>query len=196
MECIADGTEAMTALRVHRYDVVVLDWQLPGSTGQDICRAFRQNGGNTPILMLTGMDSVDDKEMGFDNGVDDYLTKPFHLKELSARIRALLKRRELYSATLAAGDIEIHIDSRSVHKRGQQIKLMPKEFALLEFLMRNKGRVFSADELLRCVWSSDSTAGTEALRQCLRRLREKIDDDGKPSLIENVSRRGYMIPEN
>lgn len=193
VETIGDGDHAISALRLHQYDVIVLDWQLPGASGRDVCRTFRQGGGSTPILMLTARDTVDDKEQGFDTGVDDYLTKPFHLKELSARIRALLKRPHMFTSVLQAGQIALEVESFRATKGGQSIKLMPKEFALLEFLMRHKGRVFTAQELLDRVWESHSPSGTEALRQCISRLRDKIDDVGKPSLISNVPRKGYTI---
>ena len=193
VETLGDGEHAMSALKMHQYDVIVLDWQLPGASGPDICRHYRQAGGSTPILMLTARDTVDDKEKGFDTGVDDYLTKPFHLKELSARIRALLKRPHMFTSTLQAGQIALEVESFRATKDGSSIKLMPKEFALLEFLMRHKGRVFTAQELLDRVWESNSVSGTEALRQCISRLRDKIDDPDRPSLISNVPRKGYTI---
>ena len=195
VEVVNNGSEALTAVKMFQYDVMVLDRQLPGASGMDICRAFRQNGGQTPILMLTAKDSIEDKESAFDLGVDDYLTKPFHLKELAARIRALLKRPPISGAVLEVDGLTLETKSFSVIRDGKEIKLMPKEFALLEFLMRHKGAVFSVDDLLNRVWESDSESGPEALRQCIKRLREKIDVPGQSSMIQNIPRRGYTIKE-
>ena len=193
VETLNDGEKAMLALRMGQFDVIVLDWQLPGVSGQEVCRDFRKRGGNTPILMLTARDSINDKELGFKNGVDDYLTKPFHLKELSMRVMALLKRPQIYASVLKAGDITLELDSRRVSKGEREIVLTPKEFAVLEFLLRHKRKVFTAHKLLEHVWESDAPSGTEALRQCIKRLREKIDDNGQSSIIENVARKGYTI---
>lgn len=193
VETLDDGEKAMLALRMGQFDVVVLDWQLPGVSGQEVCREFRKRGGNTPILMLTARETINDKELSYKNGVDDYLTKPFHLKELSMRVMALLKRPQVYASVLKAGAIILELDSRSVKKSEREISLTPKEFAVLEFLLRHKRKVFTAQKLLEHVWESDASSGTEALRQCIKRLREKIDDEGQPSIIENVARKGYTI---
>jgi OmpR-family two-component system manganese-sensing response regulator len=193
VEIIADGQQAMVALKLHSYDLIVLDWQLPGSSGPEICRKFRQQGGHTPILMITAKSTIADKEFGFEGGVDDYLTKPFHLKELSVRVKALLRRPDVFVGELRAGSLSLEVESFRAYKSGQEIKLMPKEFALLEFLIRNKGKVFTAQELLDRVWESLPESGTEALRQCMKRLREKIDSNGQPSLIENIPHKGYTI---
>lgn len=193
VEVLNHGDAALAALRLNRYDIIILDWQLPGANGPEICRDFRTRGSCAPILMLTAKDGISDKEQGFQNGVDDYLTKPFNLKELSLRIKALLKRPQAFVAVLEAGDLVLDLDSRRVQKNGRELELTPKEFAVLEFLLRHKRKVFTAPELLNRVWHSESLAGTEALRQCIKRLREKIDTPGAPSIIENVARKGYTI---
>jgi two-component system copper resistance phosphate regulon response regulator CusR len=196
VESLNDGDKALVAMRTDRFDVIILDWQLPGLSGQELCRDFRRRGGNTPILMLTAKDTIADKEIGFRNGVDDYLTKPFNLKELSLRIMALMKRPQTFSSTLQARDLILELDSRRVTKSGKEIMLTAREFAVLEFLLRHKRKVFAASEILKGVWESDAIAGTEALRQCIKRLREKIDIPGESSIIENVSRKGYTIGED
>ncbi len=189
-----DGQEALNRLKVYEYDLVVLDWEMPGVSGIDILKDFRSRGKKTPVLMLTGRGSIDDKETGLDTGADDYLTKPFHGKELTARIRALLRRPErMVDNVLKAGNIELDRSTFRVTLSGGELKLVPKEFALLEFLMRHPKRVFAPEALLNKVWSNDSDATLDALQTCIKRLRKKIDAEGKPSMIRNVHGVGYSF---
>jgi two-component system, OmpR family, response regulator len=178
----------------NQYDVIVLDWDLPGATGVEICTSFRAKGGNTPIIMLTGKSTLRDKEEGLDSGADDYLTKPFHIKELSARIRALLRRPlSVTGNTLKVGDITLCPISYKVTKAEQEVQLLPREFALLEFLMRHPGQVFGAEALLDRVWNSDSEASPDALRTCMKRLRKKIESPEGDSIIKTVHGVGYKL---
>lgn len=190
----ADGIEAMDRLKFYSYDLVVLDWNLPGMEGLEICRKFRFSGGCTPILMLTGKREIDDKELGLDAGADDYLTKPFHMKELGARIRALLRRpANVVTKELKARDISLDPQTHQVKKNGVEIDILPKEFALLEFLLRHPQQVFSAEALIERVWPSDSDASSGSIRTYVNRLRSKIDTDGNPSLITTVHGIGYRF---
>lgn len=193
VEHIGNGQTASDHLRAFQYDLILLDWNLPGKDGIDILRRFRELGGTTPVLMLTGHDTVDEKEFGLDSGADDYLTKPFQMKELGARVRALLRRPAAVSNTnvLQAGNISIDTQKYRVTLNGEPITLVPREFQLLEFFMRHKNQVFSPEALLDRVWPSDSEASTEAIRTALKRLRKKVDPDG--NLIRTVHGVGYIL---
>ncbi len=189
------GQEGLERLKVYKYDVVVMDWELPDLAGPQICREFRDFGGATPVLMLTGRREVEDKESGFDSGADDYLTKPFDMKELSARIRALVRRsnNEVTKTFLQAGHVKLDPRSRQVFVNDEEIGLQPKELALLEFLMRHPAEPFSAETILNRVWSSESEAAPDTVRLHIMRIRQKIDEKGKDSLIRTVHRVGYML---
>ena len=192
VEHIVDGQDASDHLRTFQYDLIVLDWTLPRLTGLDILRRFRQLGGTTPVLMLTGHDTITEKEAGLDSGADDYLTKPFHMKELGARVRALLRRPTAVNANvLEAGKLTIDTAKYRVTVNGEPMTLVPREFQLLEFFMRHPNQVFSPEALLNRVWPSDSEATTEALRTALKRLRKKVDPEG--SLLRTVHGVGYIL---
>ncbi len=194
VEHVDTGKEAMDRLRFYEYDAVILDWQLPDVPGLDVLKNFRAAGGKTPVLMLTGKREVDDKTTGLDAGADDYLTKPFHVKELSARLRALLRRpAAMVGETLAARDIVLDPKTHRVSRGGQEIGLLPKEFALLEFFMRHPNEVFTADALLARVWETDSEASSGTIRININRLRNKIDREGEPPLITTVYGVGYRF---
>ncbi len=175
-----DGSEAEFKLKSYDYDLLVLDWQLPDAEGVDIVRKFRLRGGRTPVLMLTGKAKISEKEEGLDSGADDYLTKPFDDAELKARIRALLRRPALSLDTIMrCRDITLDPVQHIVKKGDEKVQLMPKEYQLLEFLMRHPNQVFSQETLLNKVWPSDSEATVEALRTTLKRLRKKLDPNGE-----------------
>ncbi|MBS1998349.1 MAG: response regulator transcription factor [Cyanobacteria bacterium SZAS LIN-2] len=181
----------MTAFQ---YDLAVLDWGLPGKLGVDICRDYRARGGKTPILMLTGKGEIESKLEGFDSGADDYLAKPFNLRELLARVKALLRRPEgVQSDVIHVRGYELNTKLGKVMVHGREVALLAKEMALLEFLMRHQDRIFNVDDLLDRVWQSDSESSEDAVRQCVTRLRKKIDVEGQPSLITTVKGMGYKI---
>lgn len=193
VEHLKNGQEAHEHLRTFQYELIVLDWTLPGMSGVDILRRFRELGGTTPVIMLTGHDTVEEKERGLDSGADDYLTKPFQLKELGARVRALLRRSPQVSNSniLAAGNLTIDTQKYRVTVNGEPITLVPREFQLLEFFMRHPNQVLSPEALLNRVWPSDSDATTEALRTALKRLRKKVDPEG--NLLRTVHGVGYIL---
>ncbi len=196
VELVGDGRAGQDRLKFGGYDLAILDWKLPGITGLDICKQHRSEGGKTPIIMLTGNDTVSDKETGLDSGADDYLTKPFSVKELSARVRALLRRPPgLPSNVLTIRNIILDPMKHRVTIGGAEIHLLPKEFSLLEFFMRHPDEIFNSDALLRRVWHSDSEATSEAVRTCLKRLRKKVDDseDEEKSFIQTIPRLGYRL---
>jgi len=196
LELAVDGNEAIEKLKFYQYDVVILDWQLPGMSGIDVIREYRSGGGKTPVLMLTGKSSIPDKEQGFDSGVDDYLTKPFHMKELSARLRALLRRPStLVTEVLEFGGLRMDRRTHVVVLNDKEVDLKPTEYALLEFLMRHPDEVFSSEALLQRVWNMDSETTSDAVRTSIKRLRKKLDesDNEDDSIIENVRRIGYRL---
>ena len=197
VETADNGKDGLEKLQYYQYDVIVLDWELPEMTGIEICRQFRSAGGKTPVLMLTGKGTIVDKETGFDAGADDYLTKPFHMKELSVRLRALLRRvgGNLTGDELRYRDIVIEPANHRATRTGKDLQLLPKEFALLEFLMRHPSQVFSAEALLSRVWSSDSDATIDAVSTCVKRLRKKVDVEGETSVIKTVHGVGYRLAE-
>ncbi len=196
VEHVETGTDALEMMRAYEYDLIILDLALPKMNGIEVCTQYRNLGGRAPILMLTGKDTVPEKEIGFDAGGDDYLTKPFHLKELSARVRALLRRpANLNSNTLKAGNLVLDCVKHTVTKNGEPIHLARMEFTFLEFLMRHPDQIFSTDKLLERVWTADSEKSTETIRSTVKKLRNKIDTDGTPSLIQNIHGVGYKLSE-
>ncbi len=190
-----DGMEAKEKLSTYSYDLVVLDWNLPDTEGIEICRWFRNRGGTTPILMLTGKDLITDKVDSFDAGVDDYLTKPFELLELTARLNALLRRGGLVapSRVLSQGGLIIDPVAHSAKVDGKEVQLTPKEFDILEFLLRHPDQVFSADALLDRLWKSDAEVSPDTVRVYIKRLREKLDKHGRGGLLKNVHGVGYKL---
>lgn len=195
VESTMDGGMAEHLLKTSSYDILIVDWDLPSRSGIEICKTLRSGGSTMPILMLTGKSSLGEKEIGFDAGADDYLTKPFNLKEVPMRVKALLRRAHNYVNTtaLTVRDIELEPDKYRVTKAGQDLRLLPKEFALLEFLMRNPNKVFSTEALLDRVWVSDADSSSEAVATCVRRLRRKVEVDGDRPLIVTVNRVGYKL---
>ncbi|MBX9686577.1 MAG: response regulator transcription factor [Candidatus Obscuribacterales bacterium] len=198
VETLDNGEMAYHQLRVSKYDLLILDWQLPGMSGLEICKKYRAGGGKSPVLMLTARSTVDDKEQGLDAGADDYLCKPFHLKELSARVRALIRRASGAQAAnvLTLHDICLDPGARRVTKGSHDVKLEPKEFALLEFLLRNRNTVFSADALLDRVWESDTAISPDSIRTYIKALRKKLDSSGEPSIITTVHGLGYRLEDS
>ncbi|MBU6454136.1 MAG: response regulator transcription factor [Cyanobacteria bacterium REEB67] len=193
---VHDGLDGLDMLKRSIYDVIILDWQLPGMEGVEILRKFRNSGGNTPVIMLTGRAGINEKELGFNVGADDYLTKPFDIRELSARIRSLLRRPAAkISDTLRVGKLDLDPIKHTVVCDGRQVHISPRDFSLLEFFMRHPGEVFSVDALLSRVWNYDDDATPEALRSAIRRLRIGLDEGRDPehSYIENIIRVGYRL---
>lgn len=194
VELADDGNSALDLLDVYEFDLIVLDVNLPGLSGFEVCKRFRKNRGQTPIIMLTGKGEINDKMQGLDSGADDYLTKPFDMRELSARVRALLRRpRAVTGNLLTAHDLTLDTQNATVTRAGKSIRLLPREYAVLEFLLRHKNQVFSIESLLDRIWHTSSDSSPDAVRQAISRLRTKIDTDGQPSIITTVVGLGYTI---
>ncbi len=195
VETVADGRESLTLLASTGFDLLILDWELPGISGPEICAHYRSRGGRSPILMLTRRSTFLDRVSGLDSGADDYLPKPFDPSEFRARIRALLRRSaSLFDVSQTTG--RISLGTSSIDVDGRTIKLHPREFELLEFLLRHPKSYFTAEQLLQQVWNSSSEVSHEALRICISRLRKKIDQPGEPSIIENSKGWGYRISDS
>ncbi len=194
VETAENFAEATDMLILSDYDVLILDWELPDGTGIDILKQYRTRGGQAPVLMLTGKSAINDKESGFGAGADDYLTKPFLFKELVLRVDALLRRPQaLIANELTFRGLVLDPKSYSLTQDGQPVKVLPQEFTLLEFLMRNVDKVFSADALLSRVWESDVDASAQAVVQCISRLRQKLEKKGERPLIATVHGVGYKL---
>jgi DNA-binding response OmpR family regulator len=195
-EVVHDGQQALDYLKASDYDLVVLDLSLPSVDGITICKTFRDMGGEAPVLMLTGRTEVAEKEKGLDIGADDYVTKPFSLREFTARVRAILRRpRTVISKALKHQNIILDTELHIVTKDGRAVHLLPHDFSLLEHFMRHPGQVFTAEALIKRVWSTDSEATSDSVRSAIKRIRQKLDDAGdeEVSIIETNRRVGYRL---
>jgi len=188
-----DGDDALEHLAVTRYDVVVLDRDLPGVHGDEVCRQIVAGRSQSRVLMLTAASTVKERVDGLGLGADDYLPKPFDFAELVARVRALARRSTAaLPPTLESGDVTLDPGSRTAFRAGRRLELSPKEFALLECLLASPGRVVSAEELLERVWDEAADPFTTAVKTTIRRLRAKLGD---PPVIHTVREGGYRIGE-
>lgn len=192
-----NGVEAVHLAQVNFYDVIILDIMLPGKDGFSVCKELRENSVLTPILMLTAKDALEDKITGLSEGADDYLTKPFSFEELLARIQALLRRSQDYKTkVLGVGDLELDPLRRKVTRAGKKIMLSGKEYALLEYLMRNKGRIVTEWMILEHVWDMNYEGTSNVVRVYINHLRNKIEKNSKVKLIHTIRGYGYQIDEN
>lgn len=191
---LVDGLEAKSYMENSEFDLAILDWLLPGLDGKSLCDDYRKIGGKAPVLLLTGKSTIDNKTEGFKAGADDYITKPFNVKELILRVDALLRRQ--YSpapVVIERGEIQLEPGGPRVRKNGKEIRLQPKEYALLEFLMKNPDTVYSADTLLRKVWETNSESTELALRSCISNLRKKLDIIDRNGMIQSIHGKGYRL---
>lgn len=194
VEWVISGKETLERLGLYSYDLAILDLTVEDMDGLVVCEAYRASGGTVPILMLTGRTSISERVSGFEAGADDYLPKPFAIEELLVRIKALLKRpKERLPDKLQVGELTLDLNSRMARKGSETLNLMPKEYVLLEFLMRNPDRVFTGQDLLEKLWSSESDSTELAVRKCLTRLRNKIDGTSENGYIVTVRGLGYRL---
>jgi len=194
VECVHTGSDGMDRLKFYQFDAVILDLDLPDIGGIEICSRFRSGGGTTPILMLTGKDGIADKELGLNSGADDYLCKPFDMRELLARVRAAVRRgTPVLSNVLQAGDLALDPTRFVVKKNGETVNMSRTDFALLEFLMRHPDRTFTAEQLLDRVWPSSSDSTVDSLRSSIRRIRKAVDQPSGESCIRNIYGVGYCL---
>ena len=189
-----DGLDGEEAAMMTSYDVIILDLMLPEKDGMAVCRALRNKRVDTPILMLTARDALEDRVSGLDSGADDYLVKPFEADELRARIRALLRRKsESKSPLLTIADLELDPATHAVCRAGKSIELTAKEFSLLEYMMRHPNRLVTREMVQEHLWDYDHALGSNVIDVYIRRLRSKIDDPSPLKLIETVRGVGYRI---
>lgn len=192
----ASAEEAMEGYPQGGWDGYILDVLLPGASGKELCRWLRDQGVKAPILLLTALSGVQDKVEGLDSGADDYLTKPFEVAEVRARWRAFLRKAQGYPRPeIAVADLLVNPNSRTVHRGNREIELSRKEFALLEYLARNKGRVVSRPMIAQAVWESETTLYTNVIDVFVAYLRKKVDEDFSLKLIHTVRGKGFMLSE-
>jgi two-component system copper resistance phosphate regulon response regulator CusR len=196
VQVVADGLEAQQLATAQHYDLVILDLGLPGASGLDVLRGIRSKMPDLPVLIITGAAKVEERIRGLDAGADDYVSKPFVFAELSARIRALLRRGGRSArAVLQIADLEIERVTHAVQRAGHEIALSPKEYALLELLMRNAGRPVSRAAILAQVWKFDLDTMTNVVDVYINYLRRKVDQGYDRALIQTIRGVGYQIGE-
>jgi DNA-binding response OmpR family regulator len=194
VEAIDTGEEALFRLETEHYDVIIIDWGLPDMTGLDVIDKYRSKNGMTPVLMLTGKNQATDKAKGLDSGADDYLTKPFENVELTARIRALLRRQPIVkTSVLSLGNVQLDSVNGVMLIDNRKCQLFPKEFSLLEFLMRNPNHAFPAEVLLERVWSTESEVTPDSIRAYITKVRKKLDSEGATIQISTRKGFGYVM---
>ena len=192
-----DGEEAIDYLSLTDYDAIILDIMMPKADGLTVLRQLRQAGKATPVLFLTARDSISDRVKGLDSGANDYLVKPFSFEELSARLRAMTRSPfGMTSNILTVADLTLDCASHAVQRNGKDISLSAKEYALLEYLMRNRGVVLSREKIENHIWNFDYKGGTNVVDVYIRYLRRKIDEGQPTKLIHTVRGSGYVLRED
>jgi DNA-binding response OmpR family regulator len=194
-----DGTIGLKLFEAYPYNLVVLDINLPGINGYELCRRMRAKNAHVPVILLTALSSLDDKIEGYDSGADDYIIKPFEFKELLMKIRVLLKRTTHQNIptgnVLKAGDLEMNLDSKEVKRNNVIIQLTAKEFQLLEYLLRNKNKVVSRADLAINVWDIDFDTNTNVIDVYINYVRNKVDKNFEQKLIQTQVGMGYILKD-
>lgn len=191
---VTDGSEALRVASSVPYDLIILDLRLPGMTGIEVLRTLRDRGNTVPVLVLTAQDSVEFKVDALRAGADDYVTKPFSFEELLARVEALSRRpKALTARALKVADLALDLESREVHRDGTSIELTPKEYAVLEYLMRHTGRVMSRTLITEYAWDYHFDPGTNIVDVVINRLRKKVDAGYSRKLVHTVRGVGYVV---
>jgi two-component system, OmpR family, response regulator len=193
-DLVDDGMEGLRLASGGRYDLIVLDLRLPEMNGLEVLRTLRDRGNTTPVLVLTAQDAVDFKVQALRSGADDYVTKPFAFEELLARVEALGRRpKEIRSPMLRVGDLELDTETREVKRSGERIELTPKEYTVLEYLMRHTGRVMSRTLITEYAWDYHFDPGTNIVDVVINRLRKKVDSAHSHKLVHTVRGVGYVV---
>lgn len=196
VDACGDGREALSYIETGTYDCIIMDIMLPGMDGLSVLREMRDRRHRTPVLLLTARDSIVDRVKGLDIGADDYLTKPFSYDELSARVRAMLRRGgEEKTTTLSLADLSMDTLTRTVTRGGKEIELTSKEFAFLEYFLRHPGQVFTREQIISHIWNFDFDNDSNIVDVYVRYLRRKIDDDSATPLIHTIRGTGYTLRE-
>jgi two-component system OmpR family response regulator len=193
-DLVDDGLEGLRLASGGRYDLIVLDLRLPEMNGLEVLRTLRDRGNTTPVLVLTAQDAVDFKVQALRSGADDYVTKPFAFEELLARVEALGRRpKEIRTPILRLGDLELDMATREVRRAGERIELTPKEYTVLEYLMRHAGRVMSRTLITEYAWDYHFDPGTNIVDVVINRLRKKVDSGQSQKLVHTVRGVGYVV---
>lgn len=188
------GEDGLQLLECFDFELAILDWQLPGIDGLEVCRRLRKQKMDLPILFLTAMSDVDFIETGLNAGADDYLLKPFHFRELIARVKSLLRRpRGLLKSVVRFNYLTVELENKAVMVEENRVSLAPKEFAILEFLIRNPNRHFSSKALLKSIWPCDNESSEDSVRTIMHNLKRKITPQGKECLIKTAAKSGYIF---
>lgn len=194
VDCVYDGQEALDYIESAEYDAIILDIMMPRKSGLEVLSVLRGRGNNTPVLLLTALDAVADKVKGLDAGANDYLVKPFSFEEIYARLRAMTRKVDgVLNNIYTIADLSMDIATHTVKRGDDIIHLSTKEFALLEYLIRNKNRVVSHEMIENNLWNFDYDGGSNATSVYIRYLRRKIDDNYEPKLIHTVRGMGYIL---
>ncbi|HEY9677666.1 MAG TPA: response regulator transcription factor [Drouetiella sp.] len=194
VECAHNFGDGWQLLNNFQYDMVLLDWDLPGGTGLKLCREYRDSGGLTPIIFLTGKSDMDSKESGLDTGADDYVTKPFDIREILARIRSVQRRpRHVIQHDLSVNGAKLDVKLGNITYQSQTLRLSPTEISILEFFFRHPNQLFSGAQLFASVWSSDADAKEDTVRVHMHLLRKKLAAIGLKELIKTVRAAGYIL---
>jgi two-component system, OmpR family, manganese sensing response regulator len=193
-----DGINGRKLAQTGNYDLLILDWMLPGNTGLEICQELRRQGVATPVLFLTAKDTLDDRVEGLDAGADDYLVKPFELRELLARVRALLRRSSSQAhitptSRLTVADLELDCESQIAYRQGRAIELSEKESQLLQYFMENTGKLLTHTQIMQNLWQDDEQPSSNVIAALVRLLRRKIELPGETQLIHSVYGKGYRF---
>lgn len=196
VDVAAEGTKGLELALVNDYDLLLLDWMVPGVSGLEICRQFRKEGRSAPIIFLTARDTVQDTVFGLQAGANDYIKKPFQFEELLARIRVQLRDKGSPSNVLMLADLAIDVDRHQVRRGDLEIELTPKEFALLEFLARNKGKVCTRTRIIEHVWDMNFESDTSVIDVYVNYLRKKLDTPGGKSYLRTVRGVGYLARDD
>jgi len=198
VDVAGNGVEGTELAEQHAYDLFILDWMMPQRSGLEMCRELRQAGKTTPVLFLTAKDTIDDRVFGLDVGADDYLVKPFELRELLARVRALLRRSPTFESApnrdrLKVADLELDRDNQLAYRRNRPIELSEKETQLLAYLMQNPGRVLTHAQIHQHLWGEGEQPSSNVLAALVRLLRRKIESGDETPRIYTVYGKGYRL---
>ncbi|BFM40318.1 two-component system response regulator RppA [Synechocystis sp. LKSZ1] len=198
VEVAADGQTGLTLGLAQDYDLLILDWMLPHYSGLEICQQLRCQGKQTPVLFLTAKDTLDDRVLGLDAGADDYLVKPFELRELLARVRALLRRSPNWDSGLltepaGVDGLSLDADNQVAYRQGRMINLSDKEVQLLSLFLRYPQQLITHEQIYQCLWPEQSSPGSNVIAALVRLLRRKVEAEGEPALIHTVYGKGYRF---
>lgn len=196
VDTAADGAEGLRIAQENVFDAIVLDVMLPRLDGYSVLKTLRDQGNVTPVLMLTARGTTEDRVQGLDLGADDYLAKPFHLEELAARLRSILRRSSPEKTTkLTCGDLTLDMVTHMAYRDGKEIELTTKEYALLEYLMRNRERILSRSMIMQHVWKHNFDPESNIIDVYVKRLRQKIERPDKPQMVQSIRGVGYRMKD-